>query len=650
MNRSKVDVAWNLLSLAVVEILNPLLLISTALFVSIGYILYGLIPVTVDIWAALLALSIVIPLCLLTARARSLWKQGREHALRFSWRWLLAVLPILILLPPAAANLLRPTIYTIAHLDWPVPFITQVFLGTSPYESVIVPGNPSNQYWLLYLFIGAVVRVSALDIFSAWILVNVAFFVSAPLWIAKTLVTLNLARNQTLRLGLLTLFCFAAVNLTAILTLMPHLLTGTADLSDKSLILLDGADSRARAVGSLVTSGRGVTSSITAFTAVIYFVVNLLRDRIDRYGLVLISAAGIVSLAFMPIVALYIFVSVAGALLLTALFSLAKSPERKQAAFAYARNISTRIGPGFLLLWVLVSLALALPVLKYVLDFTSGLRTSVSLVLVDVVNVRKVIGSFLLLLPVAGLQVLRALRGRCATQRFLAFCAIIGLLLALTIDSIEDNQSKFHFNLAANLALLALMLVQDLRARRGLISTVLRVYVYALVFLALVNAAYYSLYSTMDRLGGSQDARFEGIRVYTTEDFGGRRTAYYWIHDHSPHDAIVLVPHVYSTRSKLFHGRLNYVSRGGKIYADYLPGYDQRVEQLHEFYNSETSPEDYLVLLESMENQLPGRPLYAVVMDPELSRETMAQRGAQLVFEKPPYGAHVYLLNPPVAS
>ena len=117
-----------------------------------------------------------------------------------------------------------------------------------------------------------------------------------------------------------------------------------------------------------------------------------------------------------------------------------------------------------------------------------------------------------------------------------------------------------------------------------------------------------------------------------------------------PQDAIILIPHVYTVRSKLFHGRLNYVSKGGKIYADHLPGYDQRIGALHRFYDSETTIEEYLDLLGSMQDQLPGRAFYAVVMDPELSREAMAQRGAQLVFEKPPYGAHVYLLNPPVAS
>ena len=117
MTRKRIDLAWSLLSLAVVEILNPLLLIGAALFVSVG-----LHPVSVDAgqhryMAALLVFSIALPLVPLIIRARRLWRRRQEEAARFSWRCLLPILPVLVLLPPAMANLLAPSIYTIAHMD-----------------------------------------------------------------------------------------------------------------------------------------------------------------------------------------------------------------------------------------------------------------------------------------------------------------------------------------------------------------------------------------------------------------------------------------------------------------------------------------------------------------------------------------------------
>ena len=257
------------------------------------------------------------------------------------------------------------------------------------------------------------IRVSSLDIFSAWVLVNMAFYFSCPLWIGRTLLSLNLVRNNTLRLGLLALFCFAAMNLVNMQTLVAQLLDGTTGYY-------------ARGMESIVASGRGLTSSITAFTAIVYVVINLLRDKIDRFSLVLVSAAGIVSLAFMPIIALYIFLSVLGALVLVALYSLTRSRSRQKTATTYIRNITARIGPGFLLLWFLVSLALALPILTYILDFTTGLRSSIGVFLPPEENIRRLIRASLLLLPPAALQFVYALRSKSTTQLFLAFSAIIG--------------------------------------------------------------------------------------------------------------------------------------------------------------------------------------------------------------------------------
>ena len=56
--------------------------------------------------------------------------------------------------------------------------------------------------------------------------------------------------------------------------------------------------------------------------------------------------------------------------------------------------------------------------------------------------------------------------------------------------------------------------------------------------------------------------------------------------------------------------------------------------------------DDYLQLLRKMESELPGRTLYAVVKDSEVSKQVMQGRGTELVFEHETEGANVYLLNP----
>ncbi|MCY3779755.1 MAG: hypothetical protein OXG78_05555 [Chloroflexi bacterium] len=649
MNRSKADFAWNLLSFGVAEILMPLQLITAALFVSVGYILTLLMPLNIDIWAALLVLSILLPLMPLTMRARRLWRHRQLEAARFSWRCLLPFFPLLLILPPVIALLALPSLDAVAHMDLQFPFISQVFHRESPYESVIVPGNPTNQYWLYFVFVAAIVRVSSLDVYSVWVLTNLTFILATQFWIARTLLALKLARKETLRLGLLILFCFCAINLTGILSVLSHALNGLLDPGRLDLMLLDGADYRLHTMISTVVHGRGLTPGITTFAAALFLLLNFLRDRFDLSSFVQFSAAGLIALAFMPTLAFFIVVALLGALVLTALYSLVNSSERIGAAVAYARAITARISPSSILLWVLVSLILALPLLKYIDDFSSGIQSSISFVLFYPTNIRMVLASIVLLLPIAGLQFVHALRSRQTIQCFLGFSAIIGLLLCLTLSATHDNQYKFHYVTAMLLALLTLHSVYDRRIGSKTGSSMLGIFVNTLVILALLNAVYGSHRFVLKRVTGQRTARFEGIHAESIDPFGGRVRAFQWIRDNTPHDAIIIVGHVYTPKSKLLHERLNYVSKGGKLYSDYLPGYDQRIEALHTFYGSNTTIDQYLDLLESMQTQLPGRPLYAVVMDPELSRDTMAQRGAQIVFENPPYGAHVYFLNPQVA-
>jgi len=47
-----------------------------------------------------------------------------------------------------------------------------------------------------------------------------------------------------------------------------------------------------------------------------------------------------------------------------------------------------------------------------------------------------------------------------------------------------------------------------------------------------------------------------------------------------------------------------------------------------------------------MTDSLPGRPIYALVKDEEISPEIMQRRGSRLVYEHAGDGANVYWLNP----
>ena len=53
MKPNRAGIAWRLINITIFDVLNPLLLISLALFVSLGYILTLLMPVDISHWQGL---------------------------------------------------------------------------------------------------------------------------------------------------------------------------------------------------------------------------------------------------------------------------------------------------------------------------------------------------------------------------------------------------------------------------------------------------------------------------------------------------------------------------------------------------------------------------------------------------------------------
>lgn len=146
MNKLHVSELWRLGVIAVVDILNPLLLISLALFVGVGYILTLLMPVTVDIWAILLLFSVLTSAVPLTLRAGRIWRNRARTPDHFSWRALLPLCPLLVLVPVLLVQLALPSLKSISHVELYFGYIIQAFHGSTPLQSIFVPGYAANHY------------------------------------------------------------------------------------------------------------------------------------------------------------------------------------------------------------------------------------------------------------------------------------------------------------------------------------------------------------------------------------------------------------------------------------------------------------------------------------------------------------------------
>ena len=123
---------------------------------------------------------------------------------------------------------------------------------------------------------------------------------------------------------------------------------------------------------------------------------------------------------------------------------------------------------------------------------------------------------------------------------------------------------------------------------------------------------------------------YEGSHLVFHAGDDDQMDASYWIRDHTPPDSVVIYPLQSYKYTNTFHERLSYVKQKLGWYVENIPAYGERVLRLSVFYSVDTSRDDYRRILAEMENELPGRSLYAVVDNSVLSARSdgTAERGS----------------------
>lgn len=633
------DAAWRLAAIVAIDLLSPLPLLSLALFMSLAYIATLLAPVRIDFWAAILCLSVLLPLLALSGREAFRWRRKRRYAKPLSLRACLPLLPLLIFLPVFTVALSQPSTDGIWHMDIYLVYSQQIFLRVSPPENIFLPGHAATHYWLFHALSAAFTRLTRLDLYSAYNLLNAVFFFAGLYWVGRSLIALKLAESRTLKLGFAILFVYGAVNLSACLVFLANLAMGAEAVGVRALSMIEGTDVRVFSAYAKMIHASGMTPAVMAFTAALYACIRILKGETDRLTLAILSAGAIVALGAMPIVAPFLAFPLLGGMLLAAWAAHGRA--------AIFRRLRGGVDRFSLALWLLLSCVLALPLVKYGLDMSEGARQGSSFIQVEGYNFRQTLKTQLLLIPFFAAHAALALRSRRIENVFVLAAGLLGFFLALGFVLPQNNQYKFHFPLSMILALSALFALRQLaRSRTDPWRRLASVLMFALFALAFANALL-SNYAVVERvLRKAGDASYSGIQVEPTSEKGWRRAAYAWLRDHAPIEAVVLAPHSSTRVASLFHERLNYVRIGMSNHVANNPAFDKRIVELHQFYDSSIPMDDYAVLLQSMRDQLPSRPFYAVVNDSEVSRDLMQERGAEMVYENPSAGAHVYLLNP----
>ncbi len=647
MSKAKLGMSLRFVSLWMTDVLNPLFVMSLALFVSVGYILTLLLPMRIDHWAAVLGVCTLIPLVWLAAGAYAKWRRGVYVKSQAAWRMLLPLLPMLILAPPIWAEFAHPTMQILHHGNIHVGYIHQLLYGAAPPENVFVAGYPANYYWLYHAYLAALVKITSFSPPTVASMVNVIAIFSSFVWIGQTLKILKLGKPGTIRWGLMILLVYFSINITSVISVLGHVLNGTYSPYGFDMILLDGADERLHSVLGKVLNFTSVTLGITLFNAALYAGVKLVKLEIELATLILLSACGIAALAVREIAALHIVIALLGGMaLMAALHCLRRRSVAGQARIFW-RNLTGQVSPAMLLLWLAVSLALSLPLVKYNLDIVSSFQSGRPFGFPNMVNINKIVTAVLLFIPLYMLQCIFVWQNRNRDGLFLVLGAFIIASVTSVLYLPDGNQYKGIYFLAAMMAISSLLALQKLQnsggGRRRLGGLVSAAY-----FVLVLSQVLYVSSSFVNRVRtfGDEGHRFDGIHIQTADDAEQRISAYYWIRDHTPPNAVVVLPLIPSIHANLYHERLMYVRMLQLHFAASALAYHERVRHLKIFYSESTGGDDYEMLIGRMTGSLPGRPIYAVVKDEEISPEIMRRRGSRLVYEHAGDGANVYWLNP----
>ena len=654
MNRVDRDIAWRLLTTLVVDILNPTLVISFALFVSVGYIVTLLMPVTIEIWLAVFCLTLLLPLPGLVVLAGRKWKKNEISAKRFSWRVLLPLVPLLVLAPSFYVEFTSPPFQLMSHGDIHSSYVYQLLYGVTPPEHAFLAGFPANYYWLFHALLATLVKITSLSLGQVSSMVLVAAIFSGLMWLAQILVLLRLAKPRTIYLGCLTLAAYCALNLTGFISLSAYVLSA-GELPDLSSIgamrvmLLDGADHRLFSTIDKMLELSSMTLGMTAFLAVLYSCVRMLVGKLDLLLLILISAGGLLSTAVQQVVTLYIVVVLlAGVVLTVAIYALRKQNGFGASAIVF-RDILGGFSPFLILLWFAFSASLALPLLKYIRDLNYNSIGAIRFGLLGNNNIAMIIAGFALLLPFYFVQWFYVLKRENRLELYFQVCTTLALGVTTVLALPHWNQYKGAYCLSVVIAISTLFVLRmwqqsDSKLWRYF-GWMLAMAFFVLVIMKLIYLGYFYVEGEIHKeIDGIE---YDGIHIeYHSEILDQRTAAYFWIRDNSPYDAVVVTPLYISRFSNVVYERLPFVKRNQYIFTSNIDAYDYRVQQLSIFYDDGTTDDEYKKLLSDMESQLPGIPFYAVVKDTEVGQQTMLERRAKLVYNDQNNEANVYLLNP----
>ena len=523
--------------------------------------------------------------------------------------WLPYLLPLPAFLLVASSNRLLISNHGAYHSL----YIFHLLNGPLPPENVLIPGLPSNIYWMYHALLAAITVGLNIAAPVASFVLNVMTLMSSYFWGASLVASLRPALRRTFRGSLIVMLMIFGGNLAGGLHAAYRHMAGSAAGQTLGVgiqfLLIDG-DTRSSHLLPKLLNFNGFPLGVMFFLMAMTIGVRAVDRGLRLQDVVWLSIALLGATHYHFVTATLIVAVLPLTLTVTWLLQArwGDLPYRRLLDALWSDVRSTR----GIWLWGISGIIAVVLTGQYVWRIMSATPPgTIGVTLGSYPHLWLVFGhTYPLIIPFA-FAARDALRQRDRQLIFLSLTAITGLILAWLLELPDGNEYKYVMLSTMAMSATVFVWLVDWSPGAGWGRVMRGISIAAVGILLAANMGYAAAASAARFATDDNVYSFEGRHVIAQGDpYEG---AFAWINANTPADSVVMLPieqRDYPAFSML--ERLPYVT-DAYVYGEGIPEYHERFATVSLIYDEGSTQEEVEAARVAVENEDLSRPLYMII-------------------------------------
>jgi len=603
MHNSKKQLSPYSRFLRLIDIVSYTTMISLVIFGVSGYILSQiLVTVPIEMWSLVLLISFVSVFILSLYNSKI---DNTEH--KFSIRnFVLGLLPFLLLLSIFIPLALSERLQISHHGPFHMGYITQIIKGVSPPENVVLPGFPANVYWLYHALLAVFANTFRLPQPAASAIINFIALIGSFYWIRKSVGILGLKNKNPFITSCYTILILFGANLFgSVYVIWKSIFYGkfypkalVQYIRNENIVLF--GDGRIGNLTSKFFNFNGLPIGIIYLTFSIYISILILNGHLTIRDLLVLIVAIAGALIFHTTTGVFTLLIIPFSLLITFLF--VNSDILK--VFFKTTSVNEWI------IFVFLSAVLLIPIFYFLYEVSTAMPAKTHIGTSVIHSLSSVFSASYPLIPLSILAVYFAYRKIPQIIFFFLIVALSGYTLSCIFELPDHNEYKFVFLATVTVSTLSVIaldyLYYNLKYPLRLVG---RLIFYIMFMILGISIAFAGIRYYKDYFRKENPYYYQNGHVYLKPETQNKNVME-WIRDNTQPNTIVILPlpsKNSGSKINLLKGdvyiiaeRIPYVAYG-HIFAEGIDEYQNRYENIIDFYSDSTPIEKKVEILGEFE-------------------------------------------------